>query len=215
MLSELLGVVLDQLDDVLGGCDLVVLFTVRVGHTLHHELGLRILLPHFLDILEGVFDRQLLLSVRTEVRDLLDMVDELEVEDLLDIERRVLLVKVLLHLNSELFPMAVSHRFVPQVLDERDSVSEHTDLVIDVLSDLPLLLRRFEVVELHFDLNCTLIHLGEDLLIRFELLECYLLPFIPFTVPLLLDGPDFGERSIFPLHLGQQGIVAWLQLEDL
>ena len=67
VLSKLLRVVLDELDDVFCGCDLVVLFLVGTGRSLHHKLSLWIFLPHFLDVFEGILNSQLLLSVGTEV----------------------------------------------------------------------------------------------------------------------------------------------------
>ena len=109
VLGKLLGVVFDQLDDVFSGGDLVQFLILVLFDALDHKLSLRVLFPHLLDVLEGILNGKLLLSVSTQITDLFDVIDQLKIENLFNIEGLVFFIEVFLDLDSELLPVAISH----------------------------------------------------------------------------------------------------------
>lgn len=211
---EILRVIFNVCDDVLGVSHfivhVIVIYSAFFRFSDHVELSLLRVFPHCLDLVQFLFDLQLLLSVHGQVTNLLLVVDELEIEALLKRETWVVFIKVLLDFNSELLPMTVTHGFVSQVSDEWKCVSENAKSITNVLSDFPLALFFLEGLDFGDHLKSSIVHF-----FNVELLEDDVLPAGPIVVPLLLVSPDLCKRGVFLFNFVEVGISCWLNLEDL
>ena len=116
------------------------------------------------------------------------MLQKVEREDLLKGKVFAFLIKVLLDLNSELFPMAITHGFVSQRLDQRDSADKVVDSFVLDFGDLPLLDLFGQGIELEHDVVGGVFHQAE-----LELVESDVLPGVPLLVPILLDVPNVEQ----------------------
>ena len=126
--------------------------------------------------------------MRGNLLNLLFVLKKVEVGDLAKVKVLIIPVKLLLNLKLKLLPVAVTHRLVTEPSKERNSVEEGIDAVIQVLSNVPLLLLFGQLAYFELNLLRNLFHLP-----HVELIEVDDLPLLPVVVPLLLNVPNVEQ----------------------
>ena len=139
------------------------------------EVRFLVLNPHLLDLVQVLFNGQLLLSIVDQFIDLVRVLEKVQGEQLFEIEVLSLLIEVSLHFKSDLSPMPLSHGLGLEQLKKLTSLLEQLNLRLLVIVDAP-----FSNVFVNFLLDSVLeVERVLSKIVEVSSVERNLLPFIP------------------------------------
>jgi hypothetical protein len=135
---------------------------------------------------------------------------QLQIKDSIKVKVLRLLVKLLLHFEADVVPVAGSDRLVPQLKSEGQNFSKENELALKEFEDGPgsdIFVHVHELVVVVDDTGLDFIDV--------EFVKGDVFPDKPFLVKLVLQFPNLSQKLVFTLHLGQFYVLLRIVFEDL